>query len=374
MLQCNTSEFRACNIRLGLAPPWIFSQQRSDKVRLRRPWRLILSVFALFACLAGLLVVGLSQFAEQRPALDIYNHAMPYWLILLTFIALTSAWFVWGAGHKIVLAAPVLLLSATAYLGWVFIGPEIAGVIRPQKAFGAPEALKIVSYNLNMRNSAGPIAADWIAEQEADIVLLQEAGNRSKEILDALITEYPYQIDCLSSKAHCSTLILLREPPRFSRGLAKGDPQNRKTLSAAYAESCFSGALTRIISVHLSRPGGARKQERDMAQLEKETQQFPSESLIVAGDFNATPWSFALRGLDHTLGVKRITRGLMTWPADDPYLPPLLPIDHVYVGDRFEVRDIGLGPANGSDHRPVIVSLALKTKADGTSASDAECL
>ncbi|MFC2950298.1 endonuclease/exonuclease/phosphatase family protein [Marinicaulis aureus] len=343
-------------------------------MRVRRPWRLVVSVFALLACLAGLLVIGLSQLAEQRPALDIYNHAMPYWLILLAFIALTSAWFVWSAGHKTVLAAPALLFAATLYLSWVFIGPEIAGFVRPQRAPAAPEALKIVSYNLNMRNSAGPVAAEWIAAQKADIVLLQEAGDRSREILDALITQYPYQIDCLSSKAHCSTLILLREPPRFSKGLAKGDPQNRKTLSAAYAESCFSGALTRIVSVHLSRPGGARKQERDMVRLAKEMEQFPPDSIIVAGDFNATPWSFALRDLDHALGVKRITHGLMTWPADDPYLPPLLPIDHVYVGDRFQVRDIRLGPANGSDHRPVIVSLALKTTAGATSDSDAECL
>ena len=76
------------------------------------------------------------------------------------------------------------------------------------------------------------------------------------------------------------------------------------------------------------------------------------------GDFNATPWSFTLQRLDHEFGLIRRDRALFSWPIW-PHLPaPFLPIDHVYAGDGWATVKVERGPKLGSDHYPVILTLA----------------
>jgi endonuclease/exonuclease/phosphatase (EEP) superfamily protein YafD len=82
--------------------------------------------------------------------------------------------------------------------------------------------------------------------------------------------------------------------------------------------------------------------------------------MIIAGDFNSTPWSFALRRQDRLFGIERRTRALATWPArtlrsEAPF--PFLPIDHVYAGKGWRTVSMQRGPRLGSDHYPVIVVL-----------------
>ena len=85
------------------------------------------------------------------------------------------------------------------------------------------------------------------------------------------------------------------------------------------------------------------------------------EGLILAGDFNLTPWSFALTRLDHGLGLERRDRAIPSWPAKRPVAgvqlttPAILPIDHVYAGLRWRTVAIRRGPNMGSDHYPLIV-------------------
>ena len=90
---------------------------------------------------------------------------------------------------------------------------------------------------------------------------------------------------------------------------------------------------------------------------------FPKERLILSGDFNSTPWSFSRRHEDAMIGLERRTRGLFSWPADrgpaGMGLPfALLPIDHVYAGPGWRTVRVERGPLLGSDHYPVIVTLA----------------
>lgn len=86
--------------------------------------------------------------------------------------------------------------------------------------------------------------------------------------------------------------------------------------------------------------------------------------MIIAGDFNSTPWSFARRRDDRDFGLIRRTRALFTWPAEKishnrlPAPFPYLPIDHVYAGPGWATVSVERGPRLGSDHYPVVVTLA----------------
>lgn len=79
--------------------------------------------------------------------------------------------------------------------------------------------------------------------------------------------------------------------------------------------------------------------------------------VVVAGDLNTTMWSSAYRGLEkREFENSRAGRGLLaTWPSGFP----VLPIDHVLHTDEVATCGMGVGPEIGSDHRPLVVDLAL---------------
>jgi endonuclease/exonuclease/phosphatase (EEP) superfamily protein YafD len=90
---------------------------------------------------------------------------------------------------------------------------------------------------------------------------------------------------------------------------------------------------------------------------------FDRKSLIVAGDFNSTPWSFSLRRQDAEFGLERRTRALFTFPVQ-PYSRyklrspfPLFPIDQIYAGSDWKTVSVTRGPRLGSDHLATIAVL-----------------
>jgi endonuclease/exonuclease/phosphatase (EEP) superfamily protein YafD len=83
---------------------------------------------------------------------------------------------------------------------------------------------------------------------------------------------------------------------------------------------------------------------------------------IVAGDLNAAPRS-ALRARLHELGWRSAGddahgQSPGTWPMDRAWAAPFrLAIDQILVDDRFVVDDCVVGPANGSDHAPLLATI-----------------
>ena len=97
---------------------------------------------------------------------------------------------------------------------------------------------------------------------------------------------------------------------------------------------------------------------RDIAELDR-------SRAIVTGDFNLTPWTYEMRGIDRDiLPMQRVTRALFSFPVPFTGTPlpiplPILPIDHVYAGPRWQLVSARRGPVSGSDHYPVIVDLVM---------------
>ncbi|MBV8593019.1 MAG: endonuclease/exonuclease/phosphatase family protein, partial [Caulobacteraceae bacterium] len=107
----------------------------------------------------------------------------------------------------------------------------------------------------------------------------------------------------------------------------------------------------------------AGTQQTQMALLADDLAPFDRRSLILAGDFNSTPWSAALRRLDRALGLERRTRAMFTFPVQ-PYSRyalwsplPFLPLDHVFAGEDWKTVRVTVGRNVGSDHLPVVAVL-----------------
>ncbi len=80
--------------------------------------------------------------------------------------------------------------------------------------------------------------------------------------------------------------------------------------------------------------------------------------LIVVGDFNASPWSYTVTNLAQQAAVAdaHLGRGLIkTWRRG----PIILTLDHILVSDDVVVVDYQRGEVGGSDHKPLIVDLAI---------------
>jgi endonuclease/exonuclease/phosphatase (EEP) superfamily protein YafD len=88
---------------------------------------------------------------------------------------------------------------------------------------------------------------------------------------------------------------------------------------------------------------------------------------VVAGDLNASPynrWFDELRGLGLREAHEAVGRSLATtWPNGQHRLPPLR-LDHVFADAALVPLRATEGKGQGSDHRPIVVDLAILPSVD----------
>jgi endonuclease/exonuclease/phosphatase (EEP) superfamily protein YafD len=156
-------------------------------------------------------------------------------------------------------------------------------------------------------------------------------------------------------RTYCEIEMFSKAPPIAWAGLMPD-----LGLPAAWATYQGAGGPFTVVGMHAywPFPGGLQRSQTDA--LAKIIGGLSKDRMIVTGDFNSTPWSFALRRQDRLFALERRTRALPSWPArtlKGKALFPLLPIDHVYAGKGWRTVSIQRGPRLGSDHYPVIVIL-----------------
>ena len=284
---------------------------------------------------------------------DLLNEFAPVILLIGCAAILTA--LIAGAGLRRALVLPtIMLMTGSAAL----VLPELSGRMRSPTC--RPGALKFVQFNVDKANGDPALAADWILRQNPDVISLEEGLMRGAEVVRLLKPAFRYQVSCLPGM-RCSTVILSRQPALASGGLAHGDPENRKTFSATWVRFASSGGPFTFMAVHFDRPWQWDKIDRSDEVLSEFLAHQDRRRLVIGGDFNQTPWTFAMGRRDRAIGLPRLTRALPTWPAykiagrDGP---PILPIDHVYAGTDWSVGCIERGPWLGSDHYPVVFSLS----------------
>ena len=323
--------------------------------------RLILDLASLFVrgttLMLGLVgaVVGLAclggLFSER---LDALTHFAPLWLACgLVTLALAAA-FARGAERKAFIGLAAVAIVATGAL----MIPELLAAVRPKVAAKPGQTVKIVQFNAWALNEDPRGTLAWILAQKADVVVLEEGGGGAWPVVAGLRQAYPASTHC-GFKGGCDTWIFSRWPIVAQRHYR----QDHRDVAGAWATLRNPGGDFTVAGTHLVWPYPAGPQQAQSRALVRALAGFPHDSLILTGDFNSTPWSFSLRRQDKALGLERRTRALASWPsgafsrvASAPL--PILPIDHVYAGTAWKTVSVERGPKLGSDHRPVVVTLA----------------
>lgn len=311
-------------------------------------------LLALACALAAMAAQG-GRFSDR---LDVLTHFAPFWLAGGIVAGAVWALFVRREGgfFTVVLAATAILSSAT------LMAPELVAAdnLDPEPADG--RTLKIVQFNVWGRNADPQGTVDWIMAQDPDVLVIQEGSDLEGSVARRLSARFAHRTICSEPLPGCNTAIFHDRPPLARGGMVT--PGAKPYLPAAWVTLPSPAGPFTVVGTHHSWPYPAGPQQAQTRRLDEELERFDREALIVAGDFNSTPWSFSLRRQDRAFGLERRTRALPTWPTDrarrrrirSPF--PLLPIDHVYAGAAWRTVSVERGPRLGSDHYPVVVTLA----------------
>jgi len=316
-------------------------------------------VLAPLRAVAFLTALGAAAFALAALGgvvsrwLDVLTHFAPLYLAAgLIAVALRLATGLDGARPTVTLGLAAVGFAAA------LMAPELLAMARTAPPPASGQTIKLLQFNLWEHNLAPEETAAWIAEQDADVVVLEEANDRSARIPVLLKAQYPFQTSCAPPRP-CSTTILTKVKPSAAAGLSA--PPSR--LSGAWVTLGEGEKAFTVAGVHYTWPVPPGAQQHQSARLAAFLDEFDHHSLIVAGDMNSTPWSFALRRQDARFRLERRTRALFSWPAA-PFTDwrlksplPFLAIDQVYAGEAWSTVSVKAGPRQGSDHLPVTVVL-----------------
>jgi endonuclease/exonuclease/phosphatase (EEP) superfamily protein YafD len=292
--------------------------------------------------------------------LDLLNHVTPLYLVAsLGLVA--RAMLIRRARW------PLLWLGLAGAASAAFLMvPEWRASSAQSQPLRTPAGLliRVLTQNVWEQNPHPASTAAAIIGAGADIVVLEEAKTAGREVVPLVAKAYPYHADCTVVSEWCSQAIFSKRPIlAWSYHVGSWSPPDwdRVGFVRATIDGGSSGPFE-VIGVQLMHPIGVGvSQARQFLGMIAADDR---PSTILAGDFNRTPWSFALRGIDRRLSMTRRTRGLATWPRLFPtrnggFWAPFafVPLDQVYAGSAWRTLSIKRGPATGSDHYGVLATL-----------------
>ena len=220
--------------------------------------------------------------------------------------------------------------------------------------------LRVATANVLDRNPTPEKVLDFVRGSGADLVVLVDAhGERWRPVLAAVGELYPYRAP--EDWREGGPVLLFSREPVLAAAVVPPGPAPRPFLVARLA-TVAGTAL--VVGVHPTSPSPTEAVDTRVRNLELGRIAVAIEGLagpvIVAGDFNTSPWSPRFRDLLAATGLRDAGRGqgwVGTWPAW--FRPALVPIDHVLVKGPVAVADLRRGPFVGSDHYPLVADLRL---------------
>jgi endonuclease/exonuclease/phosphatase (EEP) superfamily protein YafD len=310
----------------------------------------IVSATASLAALAGRL----------SPTLDVAAHFTPVWLAADILAAGAGLALGRMSGH-----ASLVLGVLGAIACAILMSPDLRSRLALRRgAAGDGRTVRIVQLNLWRWNidPAGTIA--WLAQAEADVVVVQEVVDHAEGVPAALAEAYPHQTHVRIGTRVLSKLPILESGAYRARS-------TRTHSTGAWARIDHPAGIFEVFGFQATWPIPPGVQQRDSADVAALLDQFDRTTLVVCGDFNSTPWSTGLRRQDRLFGLERRSRALFTWPVQ-PYTRfrlssplPFLALDHIYAGSAWRTVSVEAGPRLGSDHLPVIAVLERRSDALG---------
>lgn len=238
-------------------------------------------------------------------------------------------------------------------------------------------SIQVVTFNTQLQVHG---LEPWLRALDADVVLLQEVTEAHLDLAIRLRDRYPYRAD---QPSVWGNMVLSRHPIRSAEDLVAYGHSVPQRLVLDIA-----GREVVVYNVHLAWPIGPSRiagvptfhlqallgyDERPRnAQLRRLLEDLRQETrpFIVAGDFNLSEHSLIYREVAEAMhdAFRHAGSGWgNSWPAERVAglaLPPLIRIDYIWHSSQLQSLRAQVGPRLGSDHLPVIATLALSKEAE----------
>ncbi|MEZ4591683.1 MAG: endonuclease/exonuclease/phosphatase family protein [Chloroflexota bacterium] len=247
-----------------------------------------------------------------------------------------------------------LILSGMALL--LNLLPLMAYLPKSDSAVASqPTDLRLMVYNIYYRNNDLDAIRAEVDAFDPDIIFLMEYSFAIQAEIEAQFADYPYRL--IEPSRMTSGVALFSRVPITASEVYRFEGTRIPIIEAIFD---VAGQAVTLVGGHPWPPidRWASLHALQVADVQR-VAALADGPLIVAGDFNAVPWSFALRQLQAAAGVQDTRRGLgrlTTWSG-----PPLvrLSLDHVFASDELAVQGYAYGQPGGSDHLPLVVDFSV---------------
>ncbi|MCV9939958.1 endonuclease/exonuclease/phosphatase family protein [Boseaceae bacterium BT-24-1] len=274
------------------------------------------------------------------PYLELINHFR--WLLLTgsAVVALATFW----VGRRWLFRLSMAVLVVNALLAAMPLMSQASSATRP--------SLRVTTFNLWIGNREPGAVVGFLRETDADVVVLQEIGSRlEQEIVPHLRDKYPHVVSC--ARRNCG-LVLLSKLGWLDAGFSD---RTRLAPPIVWARFAGAGKPYVITGLHLAYPFQPAMQVDQMDWLAERFRK-ASDTQILVGDFNLTPFSLKLNTLAFRANLRRHATLGASWPADR-FVPVVL-LDNLLASPDVRAVNVSYGAGSyGSDHYPVTFDIAL---------------
>ena len=274
---------------------------------------------------------------------DLAQHFWPHLLAAALVVMLGALWLLAGRRRLVAALGGLAILAA---------GVHASRSAFPDSARASTELKgdRIVVATMNIWGGNRDFAAilGWIEEAGPDVVVMSEMRPGAADALASLRARYPFvALGTMGDLAIASrwpwVKLELTDPPSGHLVAIRLElPRGPVLLLATHPVVPATPQLT-------------AKRDRLIDHIADQVRR-TAEPVIVAGDFNATPWSRPMRRLAATSLDYGPGAWQGTWPVWLPY-PLGVAIDHVLAGKGCRVLHRRHGRRIGSDHWPVLATV-----------------
>lgn len=249
------------------------------------------------------------------------------------------------------------LAGSVTVLSWQGMALEVPDQrLTTLPAYGERATYRVLHLNLRYNNSRPENVLSLIGRTQPDIVALTEVSDMWRERLEVIAHAYPHSIICPPPSRIGGVAILSRRP-----FVAESQPGCHERGALAIAQVDFSGETLNVAALHLGWPWPF-DQPRALPRVTRYLSRLRGPG-IVAGDFNAAPWSWTVRQVARTSGFRVVEGVGPTWlflSMPDWLRRRIgLPIDQIMAKGGVVPHVIERRGDAGSDHLPILMEFSL---------------
>ena len=250
----------------------------------------------------------------------------------------------------------VLRLATAALFALAGLAPVWESV--DLTAQGTP--LTVMTANLNYLNEDIELARAALLKADADVLVTHETDKAVQAGITSLANHYRYRLALPTPRKRMRTVIWSKFPMRDGQLMLEDAVEPTGAMAVVELEE---GREVVVMGLHLNHAGRRNQgiQVEAVARL-LEGRPYPR---VIMGDFNATPWSWAMIRVAQLSRTRLLPGYRVTWRGEYPsklgMLPAVLgqPIDHILVSQGIGLERIETVVIPGSDHLAVKARLSL---------------